>query len=63
MFLLIVNACEGSVSSDASNFQVLENRKRSGSVNVVMMGWWSEMNIGSVVASESRGRAFCVRKM
>lgn len=63
MFLLIVSACVGSVSGDVSNFYVLENRTCSGKVSVVLMGWWSDMNISSMVASENRGRSFCVSKM
>lgn len=53
---------EGSARRAGSRRHILEKWIRLGNVIVRVIGWWSEMIIGSIVVLESSGRSFCVRK-
>lgn len=58
MWLLMIAVFIGSVSKDMSSLQALVNWRCSGSVRVMVIGWWSDKNIGSTLALESNVRSF-----
>lgn len=51
----------GSVKRDESNLQVLVGRGLSGNDRVIVTGWWSERNMGSIEAFVRCVRSFCER--